>query len=69
MNPLDIVSIVIETNKKYSSFTNKNIKFEHEVDITIPPLHVYTMLSILNNLVSNSIEAIPETGKIKNCNQ
>lgn len=65
MNPLNIVSIVIETNKKYSSFTNKNIKFEHEVDITIPPLHVYTMLSILNNLVSNSIEAIPETGKIK----
>lgn len=65
MAPSEIVKIVINTNRKYSSFLKKDVKFESSIDASLPHIHVYTMMSILNNLVSNSIEAFDVSGNIK----
>ena len=61
----EISSIIIETNKKYSYSLHKNIEFALVINDDFPPIHVYTILSIINNLVSNSVEAIKIEGSIK----
>jgi len=61
----DISNIILETNKKYSQSLHKNIKFNLVINDIFPPMHVYTVLSIINNLVSNSVEAIKIDGWIK----
>lgn len=60
----DISSIILETNKKYSYSLDKNIEFHSIINDVFPPVHVYTVLSIINNLVSNSVEAIKIDGSI-----
>ncbi|MBU3127978.1 sensor histidine kinase [Clostridium tagluense] len=61
----EISSIILETNKKYSYSLHKNIEFDSVINDVYPPMHVYTVLSIINNLVSNSVEAIKIDGSIK----
>ncbi|MCB2311438.1 sensor histidine kinase [Clostridium tagluense] len=61
----EISSIILETNKKYSYSLHKNIEFNSVINDVYPPMHVYTVLSIINNLVSNSVEAIKIDGSIK----
>lgn len=61
----EIVSIVTNTNKKYSDSLSKNINFILDIEKLDFPFHAFILLSILNNLVSNSVEAIPESGFIK----
>jgi len=61
----EISSIILETNKKYSYSLHKNIQFNSVINEVFPPIRVYTILSIINNLVSNSVEAIKESGEIK----
>lgn len=65
MNISEISSIIIESNKKYAYLLNKDIQFILNVEGLYPPLHVYTILSIINNLVSNSVESISTSGLIK----
>lgn len=36
-----------------------------QVENLLPPLHVYTVLSLVNNLVSNAVESIKDSGFIK----
>ncbi|MBZ9685838.1 sensor histidine kinase [Clostridium estertheticum] len=60
----EIISIILETNKKYSYSLHKNIEFNSVINDVYPPMHVYTVLSIINNLVSNSVEAIKIDGSI-----
>lgn len=61
----EISRIIIETNKKYAYSLDKNIEFHTVINEDFPTMHVYTILSIINNLVSNSVEAIEEYGSIK----
>jgi two-component system sensor histidine kinase YcbA len=61
----EISSIIILTNKKYADSLHKNIEFDSVLNDVFPPLHVYTLLSIINNLVSNAVEAIKINGSIK----
>jgi len=61
----EISSIILETNKKYSYSLHKNIEFNSVINDVFPPMHVYTVLSVINNLVSNSVEAIKADGSIK----
>ncbi|MBP2031859.1 two-component system sensor histidine kinase YcbA [Clostridium algifaecis] len=60
-----IVNIAIDVNKKYALLLKKDIEFKSQVDTSLPKFHVYTLLSVINNLVSNSLEAIKSTGIIK----
>ncbi|WP_163183494.1 MULTISPECIES: sensor histidine kinase [Neobacillus] len=64
---LDIESLfkaIIRSNKNYAELLGKNIHFYFSSSGSHPPYHVYTFISIINNLVANSVEAIMETGKI-----
>lgn len=60
-----IVNITIDVNKKYALLLKKEIEFKSDLNVSLPKLHVYTLLSIINNLVSNALEAINSKGTIK----
>ncbi|MHC6179911.1 ATP-binding protein [Clostridium sp. JNZ X4-2] len=65
MNVNEIVNIIVETNRKYSISLGKEIKFFTDISPGIPELHSYTVMSLINNLVSNSVESIGKMGIIK----
>lgn len=60
----ELCHLIIHTQKKYARRLDKNITFLSEPADELPDLHVYTMLSILNNLAGNAVEAIHQKGTI-----
>lgn len=62
--PQQIYAMIEHSQRKYAKSLNKTIKFSSDIDLVIPPLHVYTILSIFNNLFSNAVEAIKNEGSI-----
>ncbi len=60
-----LFSLIVRTHRKYAEHLGKNIEFAVVSTGTHPPYHVYTFISIVNNLVSNAVEAIKETGRIE----
>lgn len=65
MTAEEIGNIIIQTNKKYANSLSKDIDFISHIDNSLIELHVYTVLSLINNLVSNAVESIKDNGKIK----
>ncbi len=65
MNPVEIGRLIVRTNQKYAVSLGKDIQFLLEVEETLPPMHVYTLLSLINNLTANAVEAILNKGIIK----
>ena len=63
--PRELGDIIVQSNRKYANSLNKNIKFTKNIDPLLPPLHVYTLLSLVNNLVANAVEAIKTKGSIR----
>src|SRR5690625_5761765 len=59
-----IIQIAISSNKNYAQALNKEITFSHEIADKTNTYHVYMTLSIINNLVTNAIEAIDKKGTI-----
>ena len=64
MSPDKIARLMIHTQKKYARSLGKEIHFSSHVPAGLPPLHAFMLLSILNNLVANAVEAIPCRGTI-----
>ena len=64
MSPAEICHLIISAQKKYARRLDKNIVFETTLSSNLPELHAYTLLSILNNLTANAIEAIHDKGQI-----
>ena len=62
--PDKIGRLLINTQQKYARSLNKDITFSMHVPPKLPPLHVFLLLSILNNLAANAVEAIKEQGTI-----
>jgi len=62
--PDKIVQLMIHTQKKYARSLGKEIFFTAQVPKGLPLLHSFMLLSILNNLVANAVEAIPCRGTI-----
>ncbi|SDH03795.1 two-component system, sensor histidine kinase YcbA [Aneurinibacillus thermoaerophilus] len=60
----EIVCLVLNANQKYARMLGKDISFQNEVETSLTTRHVYSLLSVLNNLLSNAVEAIEETGTI-----
>ncbi|MCZ0755078.1 sensor histidine kinase [Anoxybacillus sp. J5B_2022] len=58
----ELCDMVIRTNEKYAELLGKSIRFQKECDIDLSTNHVYALLSVLNNLVANAVEAIPSFG-------
>lgn len=62
--PHKIVRLMVHTQKKYARSLQKEIFFHVNVPTGLPPLHSFMLLSILNNLTANAIEAIKTRGTI-----
>lgn len=60
----ELVNIVIRANEKYAHLLGKDIQFVCAIEGTHPRYHIYTILSIINNVVANAVEAIKERGTI-----
>lgn len=56
---------VIHANEKYAEMLGKSIEFTFTSSHLLKTNRVYPLLSILNNLVSNAVEAIEGEGKIR----
>ncbi|EGO62835.1 sensor histidine kinase [Acetonema longum] len=61
----DLADMIVQSHQKYARSLNKEIAFTIKMESGLPQLHVYTVLSLVNNLVSNAVESIKNTGDIK----
>lgn len=61
----DVVNLVVQSNTKYASHLGKVIKFKSNCWESWRTTHYYSILSLLNNIVSNSVEAIIYEGVIE----
>lgn len=64
MNATELIQLIIRINEKYAISLGKNIKFLYSVEGNHPNYHVYIVLSLINNLVANAVEAIKEKGTV-----
>lgn len=60
----ELGSIVVRANLKYVRLLGKEIEIDWICDLPDAQFPIYTTLSLLNNLVTNAVEAIPATGHI-----
>jgi two-component system sensor histidine kinase YcbA len=60
----EIVQLVINANQKYARMLGKEIDFHSAVHVSYTTTHVYSLLSVFNNLLSNAVEAIEQKGTI-----
>ncbi|MET1030298.1 sensor histidine kinase, partial [Domibacillus tundrae] len=65
MSVQELVQLTVRINEKYAASLKKTITFSLAVSGDHPPYHVYTFLSLTNNLVSNAVEAIEEAGSVR----
>jgi two-component system sensor histidine kinase YcbA len=59
-----IVELALTSNQKYARSLKKDVQIISYIQGEHPPYHVYQILSMLNNLLANAIEAIEQEGKI-----
>ncbi|WJQ84551.1 ATP-binding protein [Brevibacillus brevis] len=59
-----LVDIIRRSNMKYATLLEKDIQITASITGTHPLYHVFMMLSLINNLVANAVEAIQQTGAI-----
>jgi two-component system, sensor histidine kinase YcbA len=62
MNLSEILDLVIKTNRSYSQSLDKKIQYSLRIEEDLEVEQIYPLLAILNNLVSNAVEAIPSEG-------
>lgn len=60
----ELGELIVRTNSKYAQSLDKSIRFTLNIDPLLPKLHVYTVLTLINNLTSNAVEAIKYSGRI-----
>lgn len=60
----EIISIIIHSNKNYGEMLGKTIDYKSNVIGHHPPYHTFILFSLINNLVSNAVEAIEKIGQI-----
>lgn len=65
MNFSELLDLVIKTNRSYSQSLNKKIQFNLRIEQDLEVGQIYPLLAILNNLVSNAVEAISAEGYIR----
>ncbi|WP_313802033.1 ATP-binding protein [Cytobacillus sp.] len=60
----EIIEVVVECNKKYAQKLGKTIEILVDIQGGHGQYHTFMVLSVINNLVTNSVEAIKDTGSI-----
>ncbi len=61
----EIVELVISSNNSYAQALGKEITFEQKSETNFQIQKPYLLISVLNNLVINAVEAIPDKGLIR----
>ncbi|RNB83367.1 sensor histidine kinase [Brevibacillus fluminis] len=61
----DLCQLVIRANQKYAEMIGKRIQFMMTCEVDLSTSQIYELLSVLNNLVANAVEAIPSAGWIE----
>lgn len=59
-----IGKIVKQANEQYAAYLGKQIDIRLVCEGNHPPYPTYALLSVLNNLISNAVEAIEDKGRI-----
>lgn len=67
MNIYKLMNITVQAHKNYAHLLQKNIKFLLDIKGEHPDYHVYKVLSIVNNLITNAAEVIKEKGTVTIC--
>lgn len=65
MTIAEIVIFVIQSNSGYSKMLKKEVHYEKRIDIDYSTAHFIPLLTVLNNLVSNAVEAIDTEGMVR----
>ena len=60
----DLLHLVVEANNRYSKWQQKNITIQLQPEQNFTTKEPFLLLSILNNIVANAIEAIEQEGLI-----
>ncbi|TDF96807.1 ATP-binding protein [Paenibacillus piri] len=61
----EIVQFVLKSNQEYSRMLHKDVHMEQEMRVNYSTAHSIPLLTVLNNLVSNAVEAIELEGTIR----
>lgn len=64
MNIGDLLTVIVNSSQKYAELLHKKIKFDVFVDGDHRDYHVFSVLSLINNIVANAIEAVNGEGEI-----
>jgi two-component system sensor histidine kinase YcbA len=65
MTVAEIVAFVIQSNSAYGKMLMKEVHYEKRIDINYSTAHFIPLLTVLNNLVSNAVEAIETKGIVR----
>ncbi|WP_317964256.1 sensor histidine kinase [Paenibacillus sp. CCS19] len=65
MTLAEIVELVVKSNGKYSRMLKKEVLIEKDVGIDYLTAHYVPLITVLNNLAANSVEAIERHGTIR----
>ncbi|KRE49353.1 ATP-binding protein [Paenibacillus sp. Soil522] len=65
MSLSEILDFVVKGNQKYSEMLKKKIRIDKEVEANFFTPHYIPLMTVLNNLVSNAVEAIEKNGTIQ----
>ncbi|MFF2450030.1 ATP-binding protein [Neobacillus sp. NPDC058068] len=60
----ELLNIAVKSNWKYANLLGKDIEILLDIQGKHPNYHIYKVLSIMNNIVGNAIEAIKKDGII-----
>lgn len=60
----ELLKVIVRANEKYARLLGKDIRLTYRVDVPFLACHIFTTLSLLNNLAANAVEAIRERGAI-----
>lgn len=64
MNASDLFRLVIRMNEKYAESLGKQINFHCSIEGEHDDYHVFIVLSIINNLTANAVEAMGDEGSV-----
>ncbi|USG64947.1 sensor histidine kinase [Brevibacillus ruminantium] len=61
----ELCGLVIRANQKYAAMLGKEIHFHFNCHVKLSTSQIYALLSVLNNLVANAVEAISKKGSVE----
>jgi two-component system sensor histidine kinase YcbA len=61
---IELCGLAVQANEKVAEASGKQIAFRLAADVQLFTNQTYALLSILNNLLINAVEAIPENGAV-----